>query len=205
MADILHKGLDGADEELPLDDPNRPQHRHDDISQVADKGADGHDDPGEEVGFPAVAVQFFVKAVEGGDGVRLLGKDLDDVMAGVHLLDVAVEGPQGVRLALKELLGEAHHVHGGQQGEGEGEEGHPGENRADKQHHYQDGDKGKYRVDNLVDALLEGGGHRVHVVGDPAENIPDGAPVKVTQGQAADLLVHRLAQAIDGFLRHTGD
>ncbi len=205
MADILDEGLDGAHQEFPLDDPHRPQHGDDDIPQIAHKAADGHDDAGDEIGLPAVAVQLFIEAVKGRHRVFLLGEDLYHVVAGVHLLHIAVEGAQGVRLALKELLGEAHHVHGGQQGEGEGEEGHPSENRADKQHHYQDGDKGKYRVDNLVDALLEGGGHRVHVVGDPAENIPDGAPVKVTQGQAADLLVHRLAQAIDGFLRHTGN
>ena len=172
----------------------------DGIADVAQLGSDGHDDVGKAVGLLGAVLELIVQLAEALEGLLLVGKDLDDLLAFHHLFDVAVHLAEVALLSdeelaalLGDLLGaehhQGHHQHG-DDGELPAQHTHAGKDR-------NDGDGAGYQLgDALAEHLTEG----IHVVGVDGHDVAVRMGVKVADGQALHVGEELGAQVAQGTL-----
>ncbi len=188
--DVHHEGDNGAEGDLSPEDQDTPQDADGNKAQISHEEHHGHHHGGEGLGLEGGGPEPAVDPVKGftGPGLAVIGTD--NIMAGVDLLDVAVHVPQVPLLGDKVLAG-------GPDGQGHEEETQHGD--ADRgqghqdigqKHHGQGAEEESQGGADGGDALVEGLADPVHVVGDPAQDIPVGHPVEVIDGHLVDLLPH---------------
>ena len=156
---------------------------HDGVVGVGHGHGDGHHGGRVGLGRRALLAQTLVARAEAREAPALARVGLHDLLAGAHLLDVAVERAQrglhgrevtGAPLARHAHVGDERHV-----------AGHRHEREAPVEHEQQDdGAHGlDGRLDDVGEAVVEGLGHRVDVVGEVAHDVAGACAVKEGQRQ----------------------
>ena len=203
-ADILHEGHDGLHADPAPDDQPASQHRHHDISEVADELHHRLHHPRQELGFPGGFVQRLIGFVEAADRLFLMIEGLDDTMPAVHLFHLSVDMSQIFLLGFEVFLGmlddEADAEHRNRQDA----QRRQGQLPADGQHHHQYADHLGDGGDELGNALVEALAQGIHVVGDAGEHLAVGLGIVVFHGQTVDLLGDLPPQVVGHLLGHAG-
>ena len=75
---------------VPVDNECCAQYAHEHIAQVTQVAVDGHDDVADAVGIVGIAAQFLVDDLKLLNGLILMAKDLNDLLASHHLFNEAV-------------------------------------------------------------------------------------------------------------------
>ena len=116
-------------------------------------------------------------------GGRLMVEDLDDLLALDHLLDIAVHRAQrGLLLGKVPAAAAAHHFHHPQHHHQHGK-GDEGQHRAQDDHHGDGAHEVQRAGDEASEAVVEGLGDSVDIVGIAAHELAVGVGVEVLQGQ----------------------
>ena len=189
LTHVLDECLDAAQGDLAGRHLDTADHRHRDITEVADEGGGGPNQAGEELGAEAGVVDVAVELAEPGLRVLPVTERLDQGEAAVGLLDVGVE-PSGVGpLRDEQPLRAARDLPGDEQRQRQRDDGEQRQQRRDRQHHHQHGDHGQQRREQLTDRHRQRRRDVVDVVGDPAEHLPALPGVEVRQRQPVQLVL----------------
>ena len=160
------------------------------MPQVA---VDGHDDIADAVGIVGVAAQLLVDDLKLFDGLLLMAKDLDNLLACHHLLDETVDLGQLLLLYAEVLARAFAQISRGPRHDQRHDDGKNGHGHT----HHNHAGKGDAQRDERIEGLWQAVGNHlaqsVHIVGVGRHHVAMGMGVEVLDGQFLHVLEHILA------------
>ena len=189
-----------ADGDPAMDGEITAQYAHGHIAQIAHKAEHRLHQAGQELAAPAGCIELFVHLVEGFPAAFFPVEQPHHIVAAVHLFDVAVHMAQVFLLGPEVPLAAANHQGDDEEGQRQGDQAGQGHPSADGEHHHKDTQKGGDGGDHLGQALVQGGGDGVHIVGDQTEGFAVGGLVIKGQGQAVHFFVDLIPQLVGDLL-----
>ena len=181
------KGGNGADGDKARVGEIAAEGRHDHKADVADAVHHRAHGTAEDLRLPADLRQLVGVLVELLHHVRLLVVGDDGAVAGDHLLRVAVQLALQRGALAEDLAHHLAHLVGHQHGEDHRQHGHKGELPAVDEHDGHGPHQRQHAGDQRAEALGNGGGDVLHVVGHAAHDIAVGVGIEIGDGQVVDL------------------
>ena len=196
LANILGERLNITDGDGAVEGQKSAQHADAHIAQIADKVHQRLHGAGDELALPCRMVKVVVELFKFLDAVLLPVEGGDDEVAAVHLLHMTVDVSQIFLLFTEKRLAALDHLCDNQHAQRQDTQHHQRHQRTDGKHHAQHADHHGDIGDNLRQALVECLGDGVDVVGDAAEHLAVGNPVKIGQRHPVNLFADVLAHTV---------
>ena len=181
---------------------SRTHQSADGIADISQLCIDRHHDVGVAVGLLCTLLQLIIQLAEAFQGLLLMGKDLDHLLAFHHFLDVAVDSSQVLLLLQEELSAHGSDLLGAEQHQGHHQQRDSRQGQAEHTHTGQHRNDGDHAGHQLRDALAQHLAQGVHVVGIHRHDIPVGMGVKITDRQALHVGEQLHPQVAQGALRY---
>ena len=194
--DVYHKRDDDTESDAAVHRQQCTDDADGYIPEVADKAHNRHHQSRQELGFPACLIEFFIELLEFFGKLLFSVAHPDDGMTGVCFLDMAVHITQSLLTCDKVLLGASHNQHHQHKTDQRRNNRRNGHNPVGFKHHQQASDQQHDRRNQRDNAVLDGLGDGVDVVGDTRKDITKGGFVIVIDGQPVDLFADGFPQSL---------
>ena len=107
-------------------------------------------------------------------------------------------------LVLEIFLGTLHDYRNQPHGNRKYQQRNQRHKRADAQHHHKHADNRRHGSNELRRTLVQTLAQRIHIIGNPRQDLPMGLPVEIVHRKTVNLLRNLLAHPIGQFLGNTG-